>query len=107
MAFTHLEVHSHFTLLGGTASVTELAGRAVDEGMSHLALTDTNALYGAVAFGRACRERGVQPMINKSGSIKGVLHDWGFTEQADLFLPTRNVRNESEVCRALDVLGPI
>ena len=63
MAFTHLEVHSHFTLLGGTASVTELAGRAAADGMSHLALTDTNALYGVVAFDRACRERGVQPII--------------------------------------------
>ena len=63
MAFTHLEVHSHFTLLGGTASVTELAGRASADGMSHLALTDTNALYGAVAFARACREASVQPVI--------------------------------------------
>ena len=44
---------------------------------------------------------------HKTGSIEGVLHDWGFTEQADLFLLTRNVRDESEVCRALDVLGPI
>ena len=31
--------------------------------MSHLALTDTNALYGAVAFGRACREKGIQPIV--------------------------------------------
>jgi DNA polymerase III subunit alpha len=63
VAFTHLEVHSHFTLLGGTASVTELATHAAADGMSHLALTDTNALYGAVAFARACREAGVQPVI--------------------------------------------
>ena len=48
--FTHLQVHSHYTLLGGTAPVDELAARAAAQGMTRLALTDTNALYGAVAF---------------------------------------------------------
>jgi DNA polymerase III subunit alpha len=60
--FTHLHVHSHFTLLGATTSVIDLAARAAAEGMAHLALTDTNALYSAVAFDRACRAVGVQPI---------------------------------------------
>ncbi len=51
--FTHLETHSYYTLLGSTISVTELAARAAVEGMSHLALTDTNALYGVLAFNQA------------------------------------------------------
>jgi len=46
-------------------------------------------------------------LYHKAGSIEGVLHDWGYTEQANLFLLTRNVRDESEVCRALDLLGPL
>ncbi len=50
MTFTHLETHSHFTLLAATPSVTQLADRAAADGMTHLALADTNALYGAVAF---------------------------------------------------------
>jgi DNA-directed DNA polymerase III PolC len=58
-----LHVHSHYTLLGGTASPTELATWAAAEGMTHLALTDTNALYGAVAFDRACREVSIQPLL--------------------------------------------
>ncbi len=61
--FTHLEVHSHYTLLGGTASVGSLAARAAADGLSHLALTDTNVLYGAVAFARACREARVGPIL--------------------------------------------
>jgi predicted oxidoreductase len=36
---------------------------AADDGLSHLALTDTNVLYGAVAFDRACRDAGIQPII--------------------------------------------
>ena len=62
-SFSHLHVHSHYTLLGGTASPAELVARAAAEGMTHLALTDTNALYGAVTFDRACRAAGVQPLL--------------------------------------------
>lgn len=43
---------------------------------------------------------------HKTGSIEGVLHDWGYTDRAELFILTRNVRDEREVYRALDVLGP-
>ena len=59
-SFTHVEVHSHYTLLGSTSPVADLVARAAAQGMSHLALTDTNALYGTVAFERACRADGVQ-----------------------------------------------
>ena len=67
--FTHLQVHSHFSLLGGTASVAELAARAAAEGMTHLALTDTNALYGAVAFRRACLAAGVGPILGMTATV--------------------------------------
>jgi len=67
--FAHLQVHSHYTLLGGTAPVDELAARAAAEGMTHLALTDTNALYGAVAFDRTCREAGVNPILGMTVTV--------------------------------------
>ena len=61
--FTHLHVHSHFTLLGATPSLDELAARAAQDGLRQLALTDTNALFGAVAFARACRAAGIRPIV--------------------------------------------
>jgi DNA polymerase-3 subunit alpha len=61
--FTHLEVHSQHSLLAGTATVEALARRAAGEGLASLALTDTNALYGAVAFARTCQVEGIQPII--------------------------------------------
>jgi DNA polymerase-3 subunit alpha len=67
--FTHLHVHSSYTLLGGIAKVEDLVSRAASEGFTHFALTDTNALYGAVAFSRACRKAGIQPII---GMVVGV-----------------------------------
>ena len=70
MTFTHLEVHSHFTLLGATPSVAELAARAREDGLTHLALTDTNALYGAVAFARACRAAEIQPVIGMTLAVR-------------------------------------
>ncbi len=61
--FTHLQVHSHYTLLGGTAAIPDLAARAAGQGMNALALTDTAVLYGAVQFTQACQQRGIQPII--------------------------------------------
>ena len=66
---THLHVHSTYTLLGATASVEDLTTQAVQEGMTHLALTDTNALYGAVAFQTACREVGIQAIVGMTLTI--------------------------------------
>ncbi|MCL4265615.1 MAG: DNA polymerase III subunit alpha [Anaerolineae bacterium] len=61
--FTHLHVHSHYTLLGGTASVFDLANRAAAEGMTALALTDTAVLIGVVQFQQACAKAGIQPIM--------------------------------------------
>jgi DNA polymerase-3 subunit alpha len=65
-SFTHLNVHSHYTLMGSTASIPALVERAVADGLTHLALTDTHALYGAVQFAQACEQAGLQPLIGMS-----------------------------------------
>jgi beta-lactamase class A len=44
---------------------------------------------------------------HKTGNIEGVLHDWGYTPKADVFLLTQNVKDESEVYALLDRLGPL
>ena len=67
--FTHLETHSHYTLLGSTIPVTDLVARAAAERMTHLALTDTNALYGVVAFDRACRAAGLRPITGLTVTV--------------------------------------
>jgi DNA polymerase III subunit alpha len=67
--FTHLWVHSHYSLLGGTASVEALAGQAAADQLSHLALTDRNGLYGAVSFARACQAVAVQPLIGMTVDV--------------------------------------
>lgn len=70
MSFVHLEVHSHLSLLRATPSIDQLVERAAGDGMARLALTDTNALYGAVAFARACRARNIHPIIGMTVTLQ-------------------------------------
>ncbi|WDM29116.1 DNA polymerase III subunit alpha [Paenibacillus mucilaginosus] len=73
--FVHLHVHSEYSLLDGAARIETLVSRAADLGMTSLALTDHGVMYGAIPFYKACRERGIKPIIGcevyyTSGSLK-------------------------------------
>jgi DNA-directed DNA polymerase III PolC len=61
--FTHLHVHSHFSFGLGVSSPESLAGAAAERGFGTLACTDTNGVYGAVEFLRACAAAGVRPIL--------------------------------------------
>jgi DNA polymerase-3 subunit alpha len=61
--FTHLHVHSHYSLLDGLAKIDELLDRAKELGMNSLALTDHGVLYGAIEFYQKAKERGIKPII--------------------------------------------
>ena len=61
--FTHLHVHSEFSLLDGLGRITELVDTAAQLGMDSMAITDHGALYGAVAFYQAAQNKGIKPII--------------------------------------------
>jgi DNA polymerase III subunit alpha len=61
--FTHLHVHSEFSLLDGLGRITDLVDEAERLGFDSLALTDHGALYGAVAFYQAAKAKGIRPII--------------------------------------------
>lgn len=63
MKFTHLHVHSHYSLLDGLAKIDELLDRAKELGMDSLAITDHGVLYGAIEFFIKAKERGIKPII--------------------------------------------
>ncbi len=56
-------LHSNYSLLAGTAPVEELVRAAAKFGYARAALTDTDNLYGAVAFAKACREKKITPIV--------------------------------------------
>ena len=61
--FTHLHVHSEFSLLDGLGRITELVDAAAAAGMDSMAITDHGSLYGAVAFYQAARAKGIKPIV--------------------------------------------
>ncbi|MFQ5859984.1 MAG: DNA polymerase III subunit alpha [Dehalococcoidia bacterium] len=61
--FTHLHVHTEYSLLDGVSRVAPLTQRCRELGMDALAITDHGALYGAVEFYSQCLEAGVKPII--------------------------------------------
>jgi DNA-directed DNA polymerase III PolC len=61
--FTHLNCHSYYSFLSGTASIAELIEEARRSGMKSLALTDTGGMYGAVEFYKAAKEAEIKPII--------------------------------------------
>jgi DNA polymerase-3 subunit alpha len=61
--FSHLHVHSEFSLLDGLGRINELVDGAAQLGFDSLALTDHGALYGAVAFYQAATAKGIRPII--------------------------------------------
>ncbi|MCR5823059.1 MAG: DNA polymerase III subunit alpha [Lachnospiraceae bacterium] len=63
MSFTHLHVHTGYSLLDGSAKIKPLVQRAKELGMTSLAITDHGVMYGAVEFWEACKAEGIKPII--------------------------------------------
>lgn len=61
--FVHLHLHSEYSLLDGACRIADIPKAAVRADHTAVALTDHGAMYGAVAFYRACRDNGIRPII--------------------------------------------
>ncbi|MFH1462269.1 MAG: DNA polymerase III subunit alpha [bacterium] len=61
--FTHLHVHSHYSLLDGLSKIDDLLDYVKELGMDSCALTDHGNIYGAVEFYKKAKERGIKPII--------------------------------------------
>ncbi len=63
MAFTHLHVHTEYSMLDGISRIPELVARTGELGMDALAITDHGTFYGVVDFYSACRDADIKPII--------------------------------------------
>lgn len=61
--FTHLHVHSHYSLLDGLSKIDDLLDRVKELGMNALALTDHGNMYAAVEFFKKAKAKGIKPII--------------------------------------------
>ncbi len=63
MEFTHLHVHTGYSLLDGAAKIKELVHRAKELGYDSLAITDHGVMYGVIEFYEACIAEGIKPIL--------------------------------------------
>ena len=63
MAFTHLHVHTEYSLLDGSNKIKEYVARVKELGMDSAAITDHGVMYGIIDFYRAARAAGINPIL--------------------------------------------
>lgn len=61
--FTHLHVHSHYSLLDGLGKIDAIVQRTKDLGMDSIALTDHGSMYGVIEFVQSAQKAGIRPVI--------------------------------------------
>lgn len=63
MSFTHLRVHSHYSLLKALPKIKPLVKKAKEYGQAGLALTDYSSMYGSIEFFLECKKQGIKPIV--------------------------------------------
>lgn len=63
MNFTHLHVHTEYSLLDGSSKIPELVKRVKELGMDSIAITDHGVMYGVIDFYRAAKAEGIKPIL--------------------------------------------
>ena len=63
MNFTHLHVHTEYSLLDGSSKIGEITKRAKELGMDSLAITDHGVMYGVIDFYKAAKKAGIKPIL--------------------------------------------
>ena len=62
MSFTHLHVHTEYSLLDGSNKITEYVSRVKELGMTAAAITDHGVMYGVIDFYKAAKKEGINPI---------------------------------------------
>lgn len=89
--FTHLHVHTCYSLLDGACKLPDLVSRAKELGMDALAITDHGNMYGAVDFYQACTKAGIKPIIGcEIYTCDGDMHRKGDSKRYHLILLAEN-----------------
>ena len=63
MSFTHLHVHTGYSLLDGSCKIKEIISRAKELNMTSLAITDHGVMYGVIDFYKEAKAQGIKPIL--------------------------------------------
>ncbi len=73
--FTHLHIHSHYSLLDGLGKIDDLVARTKELGMQAVAVTDHGAMYGMIEFIQTAQEAGIKPIVGMEAYLAPKGHD--------------------------------
>ena len=93
-SFTHLHVHSQYSILDGAASVSALVNKAKSDKMSTLALTDHGTMYGIKEFHATCKKAGIKPIL-------GAYIDAPNNDKKYAIFLAKNNSGYSELCKII------
>jgi DNA-directed DNA polymerase III PolC len=87
-----LHLHSYYSLLEGVPSIPDIVSFAQAANLPALALTDSNALYGAMEFVSVCRQAGIAPLVGAT---------LNFTGESSLTFVTQNMQGYGNLCQLI------
>ena len=92
--FTHLHVHTVYSLLDGASKIPELVSKAKELGMDAMAITDHGAMYGVIDFYKECTKQGIKPILGMEAYVapRSLYDREGVREYAHLILLAKNER---------------
>ena len=67
--FTHLHVHTVYSLLDGASKIPALVSRAKELGMDSIAITDHGVMYGVIDFYKECTKQGIKPILGMEAYV--------------------------------------
>ncbi len=92
MAFTHLHVHTEYSLLDGAARISDLVSHAKSLGMDSLAITDHGCMYGVIDFYKECVKQGIKPILGMEAYVapRSIYEKINVREYGHLILLAKN-----------------
>ncbi len=99
--FTHLRIHSEFSVADGINRIDDLMDRACQANQPALAITDLNNLFGVIKFYQAARRRGIKPLLGAEVLVQDPL---GLAEPGRLLLLVMNDQGYQHLCELLSVV---
>ncbi|MCH7762185.1 MAG: DNA polymerase III subunit alpha [Candidatus Marinimicrobia bacterium] len=92
--FAHLNTHSIYSKMSGTATFQEILRRAKEFNFSHVAMTETNGMYGFIRFVQTAKDFGIQPIAGTNIITPGF----------DIILLAENQTGYENICRLLSMV---
>src|SRR6476619_3213230 len=81
MSFTHLHLHTLYSLLDGAIRMKDLIKTVKEKGMSSVAVTDHGNMFGAIDFYKKAKEAGIKPILGMEAYVVFSFNDTASTEK--------------------------